>query len=107
MRDTSTDSAEQDHPAMAHELSAGAIREIRLSGEPSVHEPTLQCLSVKKVGGSGGNGDRYRAIVSDGVTFQQAMFATQLNPLADSGEVTRYTLVKLLEYSVNLVKERV
>lgn len=92
---------------MAHELSAGAIRQIRLSGDASVQEPTLQCLSVKKVGGSGGNTDRYRAIVSDGMTFQQAMFATQLNPLADSGEVTRYTLIKLLEYSVNLVKDRV
>lgn len=92
---------------MEAQLSEGAIRTIRVSGEPSVHEPIVQCLSVKKVGGNGGNGDRYRAIVSDGITFQQAMFATQLNPLADDGSVTRYTLIKLLEYSVNLVKDRV
>lgn len=89
------------------QLSEGAIREIRLSGEPSVVEPVVQALSVKKVGGSGGNGDRYRAIVSDGQTFQQAMLATHLNPLADSGELGRYTIMKLVEYSVNLVKERV
>jgi replication factor A1 len=88
------------------ELTAGAIREIRVTGENCVQEPVLQCLSVKKVGNNTANGDRYRAIVSDGVTFQQAMFATQLNGLAEEGQITKFTIIKLLEYTVNMVKDR-
>lgn len=93
---------------MTFELSEGAIRDIRISGENSINEPVLQCLSVKKVASAGGGagGDRYRAILSDGITFLQAMFATQLNPMADDGTVGRFTVIKVLEYTVNLVKDK-
>ena len=69
--------------------------------------PTVQILSIKKVGPSGaGQVDRYRIIVSDGVTFQQAMMATHLNHFVDQGEVQKNTVVKIDKFTCNMVQDK-
>ena len=70
--------------------------------------PQLQILSIKKIGqtaNSAGNQDRYRAIVSDGDHFMQAMLATQMNPLVENGQIVKHSIVRLDKFSVNGVKE--
>lgn len=63
-----------------------------------------QILSVKKVGTP--EQDRWRAIISDGQCFIQAMFATALNPKISADEVQRNSVVKLNAYTVNAVKDK-
>ncbi|KAI0784367.1 hypothetical protein C8Q75DRAFT_779893 [Abortiporus biennis] len=71
-------------------------------------KPTVQILSVKKVGSASGpnTNDRYRAIVSDGEHFFQAMLATQLNKLVDSGEITKHSIVSIDKFTCNKVQEK-
>jgi hypothetical protein len=70
--------------------------------------PIMQVLSVKKIGqtaSSAGGPDRYRAIVSDGEYFLQAMLTTQINTLIENGQITKHSIVRLDKFSVNGVKE--
>ena len=49
--------------------------------------PTLQLLDLKKIAGKSGADDRYRLVISDAQHYMQAMLATQLNGLAEQGQV--------------------
>ncbi|KAJ3541514.1 hypothetical protein NM688_g6073 [Phlebia brevispora] len=71
-------------------------------------EPTVQILSIKKVGPtSGANAvDRYRIIVSDGEHFTQAMMATQLNHFVEEGLVGKNTIVIIEKFTSNFVQEK-
>ena len=69
-----------------------------------LYDTHKQVLSVKKVGT--GETDRYRAIISDGQCFIQAMFATALNDRILGEEVQRNCVVRLDGYTVNAVKDK-
>lgn len=67
-------------------LSAGAIQQM-YNGDTST-KPMLQLIDIKKIAAnSGTSSDRYRLIISDGIYFMQAMLATQLNFMVESGQV--------------------
>ena len=71
--------------------------------------PTLQFLSIKKVaptGGTGGNLDRYRIIVSDGQNFLQSMLATQLNYLVEEDLIAKGGIVVLEKFAINFIQGR-
>lgn len=71
-------------------------------------EPTVQILSIKKVGPTSGPAatDRYRIIVSDGEFFLQAMMATQLNRFVEEGHVGKNTVVVIEKFTCNYVQEK-
>ncbi|EIW73657.1 replication factor A1 [Tremella mesenterica] len=70
-------------------------------------EPILQAVSVKKINAPGASGlDRYRVILSDGTHFLQGMLATQLNPMVDSKELDKNTVIKLKTFVTNVVQGR-
>jgi len=64
-------------------------------------QPTVQLLSIKKVPNAGHSNspDRYRIIVSDGAQFIQAMLATQLNDLVESGQICQNVIVRLTKFA--------
>jgi replication factor A1 len=67
-------------------------------------KPTLQFLSVKKLGQSGPErADRYRIIISDGTHFLQAMLATQLNELVQNDVITKNSIVTVDKMICNVV----
>ncbi|KAI0345302.1 replication factor-A protein 1 [Trametopsis cervina] len=69
--------------------------------------PTLQVLSIKKVGApSATTADRYRVIVSDGEFFLQAMLATQLNKLVEDGDVGKNTIIVIDKFTCNFVQDK-
>lgn len=69
--------------------------------------PTLQILSIKKVGaGPGSTLDRYRIIVSDGEAFTQSMMATQLNHYVEDGSVVKNTVVVVEKFTCNYVQQK-
>ena len=53
-------------------------------------KPTLQLIDVKKIQPANPHAmaaDRYRLVISDGTHLMQAMLATNLNGMMDSGQV--------------------
>ncbi|KAI0093894.1 replication factor-A protein 1 [Irpex rosettiformis] len=68
--------------------------------------PTLQVLSIKKVGPSTTAADRYRVIVSDGEHFLQAMLATQLNKFVEDDEVVKNSIIVIDKFTCNFVQDK-
>lgn len=91
---------------MASKLSAGAVAAM-YKGEPW-NKPLVQVIDIKKIQGPNGatQPERFRLVISDGVHFQQAMLATQLNPLIQSQTIANRSIVCLNEYICNTVHGR-
>merc|ERR1711871_125931 len=87
-------------------LTSGCIQRI-YNQDSDVSAAVVQVLDVKKLGAQGGTGaPRYRLVLSDGVHYQQAMLATQLNDTIDMENLKPNTLVKLDEVICNVVQDR-
>lgn len=77
------------------------------SGDIKEPPPTIQILSIKKIGGGpGGNvaTDRHRVIISDGIHFMQAMLSTAANESVDDGTFRRYGVMKLTKWEPQNLK---
>jgi replication factor A1 len=75
-------------------------------------QPVVQFLFVRPVEAKGGapppgaQQERYRLIVSDGTHYFQAMLATQLNGLVNSGQLVKHSICRLTKFTVSYVKEK-
>ncbi|KAG8827827.1 Replication factor A protein 1 [Serendipita sp. 399] len=78
--------------------------QVASSDELSGQSPTLQLLSVKKIAGGAGLPDRYRAIISDGDLFMQAMLATTINHLVEDGTLRKHAVFRLKQMELQTVK---
>ncbi|KIP12317.1 hypothetical protein PHLGIDRAFT_124212 [Phlebiopsis gigantea 11061_1 CR5-6] len=95
------------------ELTKGICQRIHNAREGEENDqatnshPTMQILSIKKVGQTTGQNatDRYRVIVSDGEYFLQAMLATQINALIESGDLTKNSIVVVDKCTCNPVAD--
>jgi replication factor A1 len=68
---------------------------------------TLQILSIKKVNAAAtGSVDRYRIIISDGISFMQAMLATQLNHMVNDNTIGKHTVIAVDKLTCNIVQEK-
>ncbi|ODO10082.1 hypothetical protein I350_02308 [Cryptococcus amylolentus CBS 6273] len=93
---------------MSNLLTKGfAVRATTLDDPSECFGAVLQVLNVKRISaGSESAIDRFRAIVSDGDHFCQAMLATQLNHFVEEKLVDKHTLIKVNNFSVNNVANR-
>lgn len=66
-------------------------------------KPLLQVLDIKPIGGGQ---ERYRLLLSDGASTQNAMMATQLNDRVKNGQVRKGSVVQLVEYICSTVQNR-
>ncbi|XP_021715030.1 replication protein A 70 kDa DNA-binding subunit A-like [Chenopodium quinoa] len=66
-------------------------------------KPLVQVLDIKPIAS---NQERYRFLLSDTVSTQQAMIATQLNGRVKSGEVRKGSVIQLIEYICSAVQNR-
>ncbi|KAJ0881961.1 putative replication factor A protein [Helianthus annuus] len=82
-------------------LTSNAIPLI-LSGDMN-SKPLLQVLDIKLIGSSQ---ERYRLLLSDSVSTQQAMLATQLNDRVKTGTVLKGSVVQLIEYICSTIQNR-
>ena len=74
-------------------LSTGAIQ--RLYNNDVTPGSVLQLVDIKKISASGGgSSDRYRLVISDGQLYMQAMLATQLNEMVETGQVSPILLAQ-------------
>lgn len=66
-------------------------------------KPLVQVLDIKLIGNSQG---RYRFVLSDSVSSQSAMLASQLNDTVRTGLVRQGSVIQLLEYICSRVQKR-
>ena len=97
--------------AMESELTTGIVAKAFTAvdtAEVESLQPTVQLLSIKKVPNAGHSNspDRYRIIVSDGAQFIQAMLATQLNDLVESGQICRNVIVRLTKFAAQNISAK-
>ncbi|WVQ73180.1 hypothetical protein IAR50_002744 [Cryptococcus sp. DSM 104548] len=93
---------------MSNLLTKGfAVKATTLDDPSECFGAVLQVLNVKRISaGSESAIDRFRAIVSDGDHFCQAMLATQLNHFVEEKLVDKHTLIRVNNFSVNNVANR-
>ncbi|GAV84367.1 tRNA_anti domain-containing protein/Rep-A_N domain-containing protein/Rep_fac-A_C domain-containing protein [Cephalotus follicularis] len=82
-------------------LTANAISAI--NGGDVNSKPLLQVLDIKLIGSSQ---ERYRILLSDGISSQHAMLATQLNDRVKTGRVKKGSVIQLIDYICSMVQSR-
>ncbi|ESQ50436.1 hypothetical protein EUTSA_v10001929mg [Eutrema salsugineum] len=86
-------------------LTPNAITAIK-AGDVNL-KPLLQVLDIKLIGKSQERSkDRYRLLISDGISAQYAMLAVQLNDRVKSAQVEKGSIVQLIDYICSDVKGR-
>ncbi|GMH04103.1 hypothetical protein Nepgr_005942 [Nepenthes gracilis] len=65
--------------------------------------PLVQVLDIKLIGNTQ---ERYRLLLSDSVSTQHAMMATQLNDRVKTGQVRKGSVVQLIDYICSTVQSR-
>ena len=86
-------------------LTRSAIADIT-NGEAEGMKPILQVVDLKLVQTVQNTTERFRMVLSDGVHAQQAMLATQMNPMVKSGQLQKGSIVQLNEFICNLIQNR-
>lgn len=66
-------------------------------------KPLVQIVDIKLIGSSQ---ERYRFLISDAVSTQHAMLATQLNDRVKNGSVKKGSVIQLVEYICSQVQNR-
>lgn len=70
----------------------------------AVDHPVLQIINTKKITASG-SADRYRLLVSDGVsTYSHVMLATQLNGMMESGKIDPLSVIRVNKFLCNTIQ---
>ncbi|XP_068646730.1 replication protein A 70 kDa DNA-binding subunit A-like [Aristolochia californica] len=89
---------------MAIRLTEDSIRRIS-EGELDV-TPVLQVVDLRLVNTVHNTNERYRMVLSDGVSLQQAMLATQMNAVVKGGGLKKGSIIQLIEYICNVIQNR-
>uniref|UniRef100_K3WKB5 Replication protein A subunit n=1 Tax=Globisporangium ultimum (strain ATCC 200006 / CBS 805.95 / DAOM BR144) TaxID=431595 RepID=K3WKB5_GLOUD len=88
-------------------LTSNAVAMLYNKQAPDGFEPWLQIIDIKKIKpASGTGGDRYRIVLSDGVSYISGMLATQLAPLMERDSLQVNYVVQLKDYVGNDVQGR-
>ena len=66
--------------------------------------PILQIVQAKII--ETGDQVRWRTVVSDGVHVLQAMVVTQLNPMLESGEIGKGSIIRVQRFAINTIQNR-
>ena len=80
--------------------------------EPSgcfVEHPVLQCVQIKTMEPKAGEANpvqRFRVVLSDVRNFIQTMIATTANEIVTSGKLKKGSIVRLLKYNPQQVKDK-
>ncbi|KAJ4303358.1 Replication factor A protein 1 [Kalmusia sp. IMI 367209] len=89
-------------------ITQGAIKSIFGPGGCFVDQPVLQCVQIKTMDPKAGEGgiQRFRVVLSDIRNFIQTMIATAANDIVLSGRLKKGSIVRLLKFNPQQVKEK-
>ncbi|KAJ1279228.1 hypothetical protein BS78_04G139400 [Paspalum vaginatum] len=92
----------------AAELTPGAVKAIVDGALPAAIQPVLQVLELRQLttttSSAANPSERYRLVLSDGVSAQQAMLATAFNTFVRDGTLRAGTIVHLNEFICSTVQ---
>lgn len=89
---------------MAIKLTEGSLARMLDGGEDE--HPTVQILGVRKMNQKGPQ-ERYRMMISDGQnSINFAMLGTQLNPRVETGDLSEFTIIKLIHAITSKIKDK-
>ncbi|PVV02755.1 hypothetical protein BB560_002781 [Smittium megazygosporum] len=84
------------------QLSEGAIHAFETNNSAQFPTPILQIVTqIKEIPSNNNSAQkqtRYRCVVSDGSGIINVFFATQLNPLIESSQIDRFSVLKINQY---------
>lgn len=89
-------------------LTHDAVRQLYVDQNLEIENLTVQVISMKPVGvpNSGNSPDRWRIIISDGTQFITSMLATQLNYLVQENQIRKHSIIRIPNYTVNMIGVR-
>jgi len=88
-------------------LTSGGVA--RVYQGDTTGKPIVQVIDLKVIGTAttaNNPGRRYRLIISDGVHFQQAMLATQLNTLVTEERLQNLGIIRMEEYVTQVIADK-
>lgn len=94
-------------PAFNGHLTPGGVA--RVYQEDTTGKPIVQVIDLKVIGTpstANNPGRRYRLIISDGVHFQQAMLATQMNTLVAEERLQNLGIIRMEEFVTNVIAHK-
>lgn len=94
-------------PAFNGHLTPGGVA--RVYQEDTTGKPIVQVIDLKVIGTpltANNPGRRYRLIISDGVHFQQAMLATQMNTLVTEEKLQNLGIIRMEEFVTNVIAHK-
>lgn len=91
---------------MTEPISVGSLKPILNSQPGALQTPIFQVLQVRKLTLVSNGVERYRIVLSDSIHYVQSMLASQKNDLVVSGKLQKGSIVQLIQFSVNMMKER-
>lgn len=102
--------ADTPTPAFTGQLTPGAVARVYrddVSGNPIVQVIDLKVIGTPSTTNNTNNtGRRYRLIISDGVHFQQAMLATQMNTLVTEERLQNLGIIRMVEFVTNVIAKK-
>ncbi|CAN9444347.1 unnamed protein product [Alternaria alternata] len=90
-------------------ITQGAIQSIFQPSGCFVDQPILQCVQIKTMEPKAGEANpvqRFRVVLSDIRNFIQTMIATTANDIVTSGQLKKGSIVRLLKYNPQRVKDK-
>ncbi|KAI4677415.1 uncharacterized protein J4E84_009100 [Alternaria hordeiaustralica] len=90
-------------------ITQGAIQSIFQPSGCFVENPVLQCVQIKTMEPKAGEANpvqRFRVVLSDIRNFIQTMIATTANDIVTSGQLKKGSIVRLLKYNPQRVKDK-
>ncbi|KAF1834864.1 replication protein-like protein A 70 kDa DNA-binding subunit [Decorospora gaudefroyi] len=90
-------------------ITQGAIQSIFQASGCFVEHPILQCVQIKTMEPKAGEPNavqRFRVVLSDIRNFIQTMIATAANEIVTSGQLKKGSIVRLLKYNPQRVKDK-
>ena len=82
-------------------LTRGSIQQMVLNNQNI--SPWVQSLDIKKIV-SQDQGTRFRLILSDGDFYMQGMMSSQMQGLCESDQISKFTIIHIKEYVINVIK---
>ncbi|CBY01885.1 hypothetical protein IAQ61_006485 [Plenodomus lingam] len=90
-------------------ITQGAIKNIFDPNGAPADQPILQCVQIKPMEPKAGEPNpvqRFRVVLSDIRNFIQTMIATTANDIVTSGQLKKGSIVRLLKYNPQRVKDK-
>lgn len=87
------------------DLTTGSIKTIWMQSVPHPR-PFLQVLRLQRIESfqSKLNAERYKLLLSDGLTYMHSVLTPKMNHLIYLKRITDLSIVKLIEYDIHIIK---